>query len=160
MNYRSLPDLDENGNLPPGVHDATLADVERLFGQFQRSGRRCKLLEKLKEYIEEIKKAGWAATVIVDGSFVMSHVDEPDDIDVVLVLPPTWDMAADVRPFEYNLLSIKRVKRHFGFDVFPVRYASREYDYWTDFFMQVNPKWSQPLNVPLGSRKGILRIVT
>ncbi len=160
MDRIKLPEVRKNGMLPPGIHDGTVDDVERLFGRFQRSDRRRTLLMKLKEYVEEIKKAGWDATVIVDGSFVMSNVDEPDDIDVVLVLPPGWDMASDVRPFEYNLLSKKRVKKRFGFDVFPVRHASAEFQYWTDFFMQVNPKWNDPLEVPVGSRKGIVRIVT
>jgi len=160
MNRIELPDIDENGNLPPGIHGAELADVERLFGRFQKSERRQILLTKLIEYIDEIKSTGWDATVIIDGSFVMTRVDEPDDIDVVLVLPADWDMKQDVRPFEYNLLSKKRVKKRYGFDVFPVRHESVEYETWTEFFMQVNPKWNNSLSIPQGTRKGIVRIVT
>ena len=115
-------------------------------------------MTRLRQYVEEIKKAGWNAAVIIDGSFVMSKVDEPDDIDVVLVLPPNWDMAAEVKLFEYNMLSKKRVKKQFGFDVFVVRDASREFEVWTEFFMQVNPKWNEPCGFPEGLKKGLVRI--
>lgn len=159
MDKLKLPQLDEHGNLPPGIHDTNIDEVEELFGCFQASERRQKLMQKLKEYVGEIKNANWNATVIIDGSFVMSRVDEPGDIDVVLVLPPAWDMAADVRPFEYNLLAKKPVRKRFGFDLFPVRHGSDEFASWTEFFMQVNPKWNDLLEIPIESRKGLVRIV-
>jgi hypothetical protein len=155
-----LPEVDEHGNLPPGIHDATLEEIERVFGSFQRSGRRPVLMQRLKEYVSEAARAGWRATVIIDGSFVMSRVDEPEDIDVILVLPSEWDMAADLRPFEYNLISKKRVKKKYGFDVFAVRHASVEYDKWTEFFSRVNVKWSEVFGLPTDLRKGLVRVVS
>ncbi len=154
-----LPETDEYGHLPPGVHTATIEEVERLYGVFQRSDCRPALLRKLKEYLGEVRQAGWKAEVIIDGSFVMKKVDEPDDIDIILVMPPGWDMAADLQPFEYNLMSKRQVRRRFGFDVFPVRHGSPEYARWTDFFIQVNPKWNERFGFPLGLQKGIVRIV-
>ena len=90
----------------------------------------------------------------------MAEVDEPADIDVVLVLPEEWDMAAEVRPFEYNLISRKRVRKKYGFDVFAVRANSPELTRWCEFFAQVNVKWCLPLGIPEGTTKGLLRIVT
>src|SRR5262245_43049395 len=43
--------------------------------------------------LEAITQAGCGTSVILDGSFVMACVDEPDDIDLILILPPDWLVA-------------------------------------------------------------------
>jgi hypothetical protein len=83
--------FDERNLLHPGVHDASMETVEALFGKFQRSDRRMKLFAKLAEFVEAVRKAGCGSSVIIDGSFVMVCIDEPNDIDIVLVLPSGWD---------------------------------------------------------------------
>jgi hypothetical protein len=153
-----LPPLTEHRFLPPGVHDASLAEVEALFGAFQRTERRRRLFAKLREYVDEVGRATRAARVVVDGSFVMAAVDEPDDIDIILVLPEDWDMSSELRPFEYNLISRRRTRRLYGFDVFAVRAASPEETNILEFFQQVGPKWRAPFSLPAGLRKGIIRI--
>jgi hypothetical protein len=134
--------------------------VEQLFGRFQRSDRRCRLFAQLREYVAELCKTDWEFKLIIDGSFVMSCVDEPEDIDLLLVMPEDWDFATQVPPFEYNLRSRRQVRKRTGLElkVVPGRTAA-ELE-WTDFFMQVNPKWQQQLNLPKGLKKGIVRIVT
>jgi hypothetical protein len=159
MTVSDLPAMTSYKLLPIGIHDATIEKVRDRFGTFQKSDRRCRLFEKLVEYVAEIQKAGWDAEVIVDGSFVMSGVDEPDDIDLILVLPENWDMQAEVRPFEYNLISKARVRRHYGFHIFPVRAHSPEQKEMIDFFANVNVKWCKPHNIPVGTRKGLVRVV-
>jgi hypothetical protein len=154
-----LPPFTEHHLLPEGVHDCTLAEVEAAFGEFQRSQRRMHLLARLRDYVEEVTRAGWDAQIVVDGSFVMPAVDEPEDIDLVLVLPEGWDLTAEVRPFEYNLVSRKRTRRLYGFDVFAVRAGSPEEALMLDFFQQVNVKWSKLLGLPNGLKKGIVRLV-
>lgn len=153
-----LPALTEHRLLPVGVHDCPLAEVEAVFGRFQRTERRPRLFAKLAEYVEEVKSTGWDARVIVDGSFVMAAVDEPEDIDMILVLPEGWDMTSEIRPFEYNLIARSRTRRAFGFDVFAVRARSPEEQAMIAFFQQVNVKWTEPLGLPAGLSKGILRI--
>lgn len=153
-----LPPLTEHRFLPSGVHDASLADVEVLFGVFQHSERRRRLFAKLTEYVDEVRRAAPSARVVVDGSFVMAAVDEPEDIDVILVLPGDWDMSAELRPFEYNLISRRRTQRFYGFDVFAVRSGSPEEANLLEFFQQVGPKWRKPFGLPAGLRKGIIRI--
>lgn len=159
MTVPDLPAITEHNLLPPGIHDATIEKVRQHFGTFQKSDRRCRLFEKLTDYVKEVRDAGWDAEVIVDGSFVMSNIDEPDDIDLILVLPEDWDMTAEVKPFEYNLISKKRVQKHYGFDVRAVRANSPEKQEWIDFFSKVNPKWCQPYSIPIGTKKGIVRVV-
>jgi hypothetical protein len=150
--------LDDRGHLPEGVHELSLEAIEELFGKHQRTNKRCKLLENLRKYVKEVADAPWEAQVIVDGSFVMQRVDEPGDIDIILVMPPDWDMAAEVKPFEYNLISRKRTRSKYGFDVFPVRSGSSGERDLVDFFQQVNVKWCSRLNFPLGLRKGIVKV--
>ena len=83
--------LDERQLLPGGVHDATLEEVDRQFGRFQRTDRRIELVRKLKEYVAAMQQAQIRGSLIVDGSFVMAGVDQPEDLDLVLVLPDDWD---------------------------------------------------------------------
>lgn len=150
--------LDDRRLLPDGIHEASLEDIEELFGRFQKSERRSKLFKKLREYLKALKKADCGHSVIVDGSFVMACVDEPEDIDLILVLGPEWDWSADLRPYQYNLVSKRRVKQEFGFDVFPVGAGSKDEDRWLRFFHRVNPKWCKLFGWPLDSTKGILRV--
>lgn len=133
MNEKPLAGFDEHGLLPPGIHSVSIAEVEIAFGKYQRSERRMRLFQRLADYLAELAKAEFHCQVIIDGSFVMSQVDEPEDIDLILVLPAAWDLTADLRPFEYNLIAKKSVKRQYGFDVYAVRQASPEYNQWVDF---------------------------
>ena len=153
-----LPSLDAHGLLPPGVYDCSLEDVERLFGQFQRSDRRLRLFAHLRDYIDQLQKAGIKAQVIIDGSFVMGCVDEPDDIDLVLVLPADWDFSVDLPPYRYNLIAKHRVGRRYGFDLIVVAADSSAETQWTDFFQGIGPKWRH-LPRSADDRKGVLRII-
>ncbi|MBI3824108.1 MAG: hypothetical protein HY289_15680 [Planctomycetes bacterium] len=148
----------DRGLLPVGVHDASLQEVEASMGRFQTSDRRIVLFSKLKRYIEEIRKAGWAATLVLDGSFVMGAVDEPEDIDAILILPADWDQAQDLRPLEYNLVSRNRAQKEFEIEVKVVRSGSDEESKWLAFFAKVNIKWCQAFGWPIDSKKGLVRI--
>jgi hypothetical protein len=158
MDEGLLPAAVEHGLLPQGIHDASLDGIEQRFGSFQGSDRRCRLFAKLKAYAEEIRKAVAGATLIVDGSFVMGDVNSPDDIDLVLVMPDGWDFAAELRPFQYNIVSRRMVKRKYGFDVRVVRANSPEMELWIEFFSQVNVKWCVLLGIPVGTKKGLARL--
>ena len=136
--------FDDRNLLYPCVHDASMEVVEVLFGKFQRSDRRVKLFAKLAEYVEAVRKAECGSSIIVDGSFVMRCVDEPDDVDIVLVLPPGWDSEAALNPYQYNLVSKKAVRSSYGFDMFTAADEST----WIEFFGQVNPKWAKKFGWP------------
>jgi hypothetical protein len=83
----------------------------------------------------------------------------PDVIDLILVMPVTWDFSVDLRPLEYNIASRKTVRRRYGFDVRVVRAASPEMEGWIEFFSQVNVKWCAVMGIPIGARKGLVRIL-
>ena len=150
--------FDERQLLVPGIHEATLEIVKKHFARFQKTDKRLTLFGKLKEYAAAIQKAGWKCSLIIDGSFVMPAVDEPEDIDLILVLPEDWDMTEDLKPHLYNLVSKKRVKREYGIEVFSVPSGSRAELEWIDFFCQVNIKWCQSFNWPSDARKGIVKV--
>jgi hypothetical protein len=151
--------IDDRGCLVAGVHETTLDVVEAHFAKFQHTDRRIRLFEKLRVYLGAVKSAGCGIAVIVDGSFVMSCVDEPEDIDLILILPPDWDPAADLKPFQYNLLSKKRVRKEYGIEVFPVMAGSEAEQNWCAFFGKVNVKWCEQFGWPDDSTKGIVRVL-
>jgi hypothetical protein len=144
--------------LLPGVHEASPETVKEYFGNFQRSDRRMTLFAKLTEFLHAVKKAGFGQSVVIDGSFVMACVDEPDDIDLLLVLPPDWDDAADLKPYQYNLVSKQVVRRNFGFDLAVVKAGSADETGWIEFFGKVRDKWRQKFGWPEDTRKGIVRV--
>ena len=150
--------FDDRGLLPPGIRDATLAEIEASFARFQKTDRRIKLFEKLKACLTELRRTGWQCEVILDGSFVMPPVDEPNDIDLILVLPADWDRARELRPFEYNLLSKRFARREYEIDVSPVLAGSKSDADVRLFFEQVRPEWCRKFGWPEGSAKGLVRV--
>ena len=71
-----IPDLDAEGNLPPGIHTVTWAELESRCGS---NPHRRRLLSGLRKAAEVLQAAG-CRTVYVDGSFVTAK-DVPSDFD-------------------------------------------------------------------------------
>lgn len=72
-----IPDFDPTtGALPPGVHSATMAELQTRFGT---NSRRQALLVGLRRAAENLRAAG-CRTLYVDGSFVTQR-DIPGDFD-------------------------------------------------------------------------------
>jgi hypothetical protein len=60
------------------------------------------------------------------------------------------DFSAELRPFEYNVLSRRQARRVYGFDLLVAPHASAVYMEYVDFFAQVRGEASW--------RKGLLRL--
>jgi hypothetical protein len=150
--------LDERGVLPDGIHDATLEEIESLFGGFQHSDRRHRLFLKLKQYVGALRSAGFACSLLIDGSFVMGCIDEPDDIDLVLVLSSDWDMHADLQPFRYNLVSRKDLRREYPFDLYLAQEDTETGSEILALFALVNVKWYSKYGFATGATKGLVRL--
>jgi hypothetical protein len=151
--------FDERGLLPAGVHDATLAEIEAAFARFQRSDRRIQLFEKLKAYLTELGRTGWPCEVILDGSFVMPPVDEPNDIDIILVLPADWDMSQLLKPFAYNVVSRKVTRSQYQIDVLPAPAGSEAERQYRLLFQKIRIERCEQFGWPAGSEKGLVRLV-
>lgn len=82
-----IPPLEETGYLPGGDHEATLDEVEQMFGS---SGfKRREIMGNLRDVMLELWALG-VDTVWLDGSFISSK-RRPGDVDVVYVPPAGAD---------------------------------------------------------------------
>jgi hypothetical protein len=144
-----IPQFNEAGLLPPGVHDCTLDEVRVRLGVFQTSDRRPRLFAALQQLVDEIRSAGTFRAMLINGSFVTSK-PAPNDIDLILVLPAAHNFRADLSPNEYNLVSARAIRRRFGFDALVVLEGKEDYTAALELFQQVR---DDP-----GTKKGLLRL--
>ena len=78
-----IPPFDESGFLPPGVHPATLEEVQARFGR-QSELRRVQM-ESVRWMVDLARRAG-VLRIVLNGSFV-TDIIEPNDVDCVLLFP-------------------------------------------------------------------------
>jgi hypothetical protein len=95
----AIPGFNEHGWLPEGIHNCTVAEAETRFGSFQGSDRRPKLWGRFKEFHREAKACGDILLILINGSFVTSQA-EPNDIDLILVVPAGHDFSRELAPVE------------------------------------------------------------
>jgi len=69
-----IPEFDENGNLPPGVHFGEWEEFKERFGTNYKRNRR---IEGLELAMTQLKAAG-CRTIYINGSFVTSKPDSRD----------------------------------------------------------------------------------
>jgi hypothetical protein len=110
-----IPDLTAAGFLPEGVHDCTLAEIRERFGQFQRTDNRPRLFARLEQFVRDARTSGLVIAIIVDGSFATSK-DDPNDVDVIVVLRRDHDFGAVLRPMEYNVVVQPQIRRLYRLD--------------------------------------------
>ncbi|MFC1610819.1 DUF6932 family protein [Myxococcota bacterium] len=128
--------LDERGLLRPGIHDATFEDLKATFGRFQTSAQRIRLCNQIQQYLEELESIDFMSTIIVDGSFVTSK-EEPNDVDIILVLRADHDLSRELKPFEQNAVSSRRIRKRYDLDVLVARDGGAELDEYLGYFAQV-----------------------
>lgn len=105
-----IPDFDTNGNLPPGIHEATIDEVRN---RFSTNAPRNRLFILLLEVLSIFRDCG-CPEVYLDGSYVTAKV-EPADYD--LCYEPTGIKAT---PNFYEFLTSKDTrKERYGGDIFP-----------------------------------------
>jgi len=77
-----IPDFDDNGYLPPGVHAATLAEIEARFGREPEI--RGAEMQSLHWLIDLARRAS-VKRIVLNGSFVTDRY-EPNDVDCALLI--------------------------------------------------------------------------
>ena len=77
-----IPPFDASGFLPPGVHRATLAEIEDRLGH--ESEIRRVQMESVRWMVGLAVRAG-VQRIVLNGSFV-TDIIEPNDVDCVLLL--------------------------------------------------------------------------
>jgi len=112
-----LPRLTENGELPLGVHLASLREVLDRFGV--GSDQRKALALRLGRVHRVAQATGHLARFVIFGSFVTSK-SEPNDVDILLVMADAFD-ASQLRGEAPLLFDHGAAQAHFGASVFWLR---------------------------------------
>ena len=76
-----IPSFDESGRLPPGIHPATLEEIDARFAR-QSKLRRVQM-DSVRWMVDLAVRAG-AQRIVLNGSFV-TDIMEPNDVDCVLL---------------------------------------------------------------------------
>jgi hypothetical protein len=130
-----IPELDERGNLPPGIHRATLAEVEERFGK-STEVRRAEI-QSLHWLVDLATRAG-IERLIVNGSFV-TDVFEPNDVDCVLLMGAS---------FPRDLRAAEELDTGLPYIHLQVVYQER-FDYLVNRFFAADSR---------GNRKGVIEV--
>jgi hypothetical protein len=149
LNGATAQTLTSSGFLPPGIHDMSLDEVGRSFGSFRSTDRRPSLFRKLEQFADQARTAGFVRFLIVNGSFISSKTD-PGDIDLIVVIDPQILEAGELPPFQYNVLSSRRIRKAYPFDVFVVYESSAAYAQYLSLFSRIK---GQP-----DDSKGVVRV--
>jgi hypothetical protein len=86
---KKWPKFNKNGDLPRGIHKASLSDVIEHFGKgnFQRAI----LAQRLQRIYDLAVETGQTARFIIFGSFVTDKPN-PQDLDIFLLMEDTFDI--------------------------------------------------------------------
>jgi hypothetical protein len=140
----TIPAFDADGNLPPGVHEATWSEMTARYGQ---TPWRSQLLSGLLAALHSLR-AAHCARAYVDGSFVTDK-DAPGDFDAC------WEAAGVdpdlLDPIFWDFSNARAAqKARFGGDLFPAAAAAAPAGTaFLDFFQR---------DKSTGNQKGIIAI--
>ena len=109
----TLPAFNEGGELPPGVHPATLAEVLQRFGAARPSG--AAVSDRLNRLYQLVASTGQLRFVVF-GSFVTAK-SEPNDVDIILLMEDAFDLAS-VAGEAALVFQHLEADAHFGASVF------------------------------------------
>jgi hypothetical protein len=113
----AIPPFTNVGDLPLGVHPATLREVLARFGV--GSGQRVAVGRRLERIHALALASGPVARFVVFGSFVTDKPD-PNDVDVFMVMEDGFD-AAQLTGEARLLFDHTAAQAHFGASVFWLR---------------------------------------
>ncbi len=111
----SIPKLQGNSELPAGEHQATLEEVELVYGT--STDRRKALMKGLRDAAFNLETAG-VRTIWINGSFVTSK-KEPNDIDGCW----EYNTSVDIKILDPVFLGNRaEMKKKYGLDFFIANY--------------------------------------
>ena len=83
-----IPPFNEHGFLPPGIHSASLEEIERCFGSSTEI--RQAQLQSIRWLLEVIQGQPGILRVVLNGSFV-TDLPEPNDVDCAILIDEQFD---------------------------------------------------------------------
>jgi hypothetical protein len=113
-----LPDFNDRGDLPVGVHRASLAQVLNRFGR--GSTRRQLLANRLSHIYDLASQTACLARFVVFGSFI-TEKPSPNDVDVFMIMDDNFDMQSLIGELRLLFESHSVAQAHFGASVFWIR---------------------------------------
>ena len=85
---KNWPEFDHNGDLPVGIHEATLDEVLQHFGT--ETVQRRLIGQRLERIYRLVSNTGQVARFVVFGSFVTAKPD-PGDVDIFMLMEDSFD---------------------------------------------------------------------
>ena len=85
---KNWPEFDHNGDLPVGIHEATLDEVLQHFGT--GTVQRRLIGQRLERIYRLVSNTGQVARFVVFGSFVTTKPD-PGDVDIFMLMEDSFD---------------------------------------------------------------------
>ena len=113
----ALPDFDNQGELPEGIHQATIDEVAKRFGH--GTPQRQTVTTNLLRIYHLAKATNKLDRLIIFGSYVTAK-PSPNDVDVVLVFKDEFNFAACDEEMK-KLLDHSQADKAFGASVFWIR---------------------------------------
>ena len=111
-----LPEFNLSGDLPEGIHPATLEEVITRFGA---GTRRQEVSSRLRRIYETAQSTGQMSSLLIFGSYITDK-PEPNDVDVILIMTDAFRL--DGLPEETAaLFDHSRMESEFGASIFWVR---------------------------------------
>lgn len=87
---KTWPDFNDDGDLPVGIHRATLSEVIEHFGAGTLQRRI--VAQRLSRLYDVAHGTGQVARFIIYGSFVTAK-PSPNDVDIFLLMEDTFDLS-------------------------------------------------------------------
>ena len=113
-----LPEFNDAGDLPLGVHETTLAESGVRFGK--KIARRMVLVQRLKRIHQVALETGFLACFVVFGSFV-TNKHEPNDVDIFMIMDDNFKMSLLVGEPRLLFTDHGTAQDHFGASGFWMR---------------------------------------
>lgn len=113
----ALPNFEDDGDLPAGVHTASLSDILERFGS--HGAGRIAIGIRLKRIYDAAIGTGHVRRFVVFGSFITAE-ETPNDVDVFLVMDDLFDPALLDRD-KRRLFEHPSAQAQFGASVFWLR---------------------------------------
>jgi uncharacterized protein DUF6932 len=113
-----IPEFDDNGNLPPGVHAATWTEITQ---RYATTPRRRELLAGLERALHSLRDAG-CRTAYLDGSFVTTK-EAPGDFDACWEVLGVTAAALDPVLLDFSARRAAQ-KAKYGGELFPADLAA------------------------------------
>ncbi len=143
----ALPNLNDAGELPIGIHQATIDEVIAQFG----SGtlQREVVTARLQRIYQIAKDTGNLQQLIIFGSYITAK-PEPNDVDVVIIFNDDFDLTVCSEEVK-RLLNHQQAENEFGASIFWIRPSLLLFETLDEFI----ESWQVKRD---GTRRGIIEV--